>query len=276
MKEFFEGTQRKRNHASAHAVFAALLAGLVGTTAAISAAAQDVEGYYYEGGNAAACADPYERRSFIDNVFQDQMDIGCRVISAEPVDGWTRVNLACTADEGGYFNTTRKVRIIDSGLEFEHDGRRWTWTKCAQAPSVLREEGKAPSNHRWVSGFGMGVSVARTYDDFGNDISVSCAVGVESWKPLGSIFFQIGNKSPAPGAVTFVIDGRQFNMEMNGPGNVDISDCNACRANYDVFRAALAAGNLLTIIPPHGPSARFSLAGSREALSAGGDLRCYR
>lgn len=117
----------------------------------------------------------------------------------------------------------------------------------------------------WQSEWGMGITSAWVDLGPGNHISVSCTGGYG--QPIAGVEFMLGGRTaPANSLVTVTVDA-QYPLEIPVNDAGILTSDNRVEAQwFDVLLVALKEGRSAYVRFSDGTGARFSLAGSGEAI----------
>jgi hypothetical protein len=117
----------------------------------------------------------------------------------------------------------------------------------------------------WRLGFGQGYNEYRLEHGPGNDLTISCDSGNKGYGV--NIFMHIRDKAP-PGSsiVRAISEEDEFQIITDGDG-VGVTECSACRSNFEAMLESLKVSDRLTIIFEDGRSITFRARGTKEAFS---------
>lgn len=120
------------------------------------------------------------------------------------------------------------------------------------------------NDDRWVSGWGQGIAEAIITHGPGNQIYVTCNQGAADYVDSG-ISFTLGGMSPT-GSVILTFDNEDPERFGVTDGQIT-SNCRACAGTYEYVVNRLKRHNSVHVLFENGDSARFTLAGSSEAIA---------
>ncbi len=222
-------------------------------------AAQSFDGYYMP-----VSAPPGSWRCNADFLGSDGGSVGiigdtffgventCTMSNPRPENGGIRYDTACEA-EGEISRSSILIRQTAVGITILRGSEVIEWRRCGAADARA-------SNHRWVSGFAMGVSEASTRDANGNVVTFSCNGGLD-----GELFIELGGRPVPGGPVEIEVDGRAFSMTAWAQGGSINTECSVCADAYNSLWQAVAAGNTMSVTAGD-MTAMFDLVGSSAAL----------
>jgi hypothetical protein len=121
------------------------------------------------------------------------------------------------------------------------------------------------NDDRWESGWGQGVSEAIITHGPGNQIYVTCNGGGSLGANTG-ISFMLAGQSPTGSSVILTFDSEDPESIWISDGEIT-SDCRACADNYEYIIERLKRHSSVHVMFENGDSARFTLAGSSEAIA---------
>lgn len=121
------------------------------------------------------------------------------------------------------------------------------------------------NDDHWESGWGQGVAEAIITHGPGNQIYVTCNQGAADYVGSG-ISFMLGGRAPTGSSVILTFDNEDPESIWISDGQIT-SDCRACAGNYEYVIERLKRHSSVHVLFENGDSARFSLAGSSEAIT---------
>jgi len=121
------------------------------------------------------------------------------------------------------------------------------------------------NDDHWVSGWGQGVSEAIVTHGPGNQIYVTCNEGGNLYANTG-ISFMLAGRAPTGSSVVLTFDNEDPESLSIWDGAITF-DCAACAGTYEYVIERLKRHSSVHVMFENGDSARFTLAGSTEAIA---------